>query len=314
MNPKVNLKKSKLAWLGVYALLAGLLLVFAAPLGGWKALAVLTPSMTPAVHAGDLVLVHRVTPASLRPGNILTYTNPNHPGQTITHRLVRVEQVNGVQSIVTKGDANQVADPPVPIGRVVGRVAVVAPGVGHIVGWVKTPLGVLLLVVIPGLFVIWHEVGTIRRTLRMPRPRPGPSLHIDGLHRSAAVLILAGLAVAAGGFTLAQTSSTASLIGNSFSIRATGTPTPTPLPSATPTTGPTSTPSPGNGCGNVSISNTGPGSTNVVHCSSVNINSSNSSNSVNISSHTSQTTTSSGDSTAAGASNRSSSDINVTIP
>jgi signal peptidase len=325
MNRKITLNSHNLAWLGAYVLLAGLLVVFAAPLGGWKALEVLTPSMTPAVHAGDLVLVHRVSPASLHPGNIITYTNPNHPGQTITHRLVRVEQVSGVRNIVTKGDANQVADPPVPIGRVIGRVAVVTPGLGRVLGWVKTPLGVLLIVVIPGLLVIWHEVGNIRRTLRSPRPRPAQSRRIDGLYRPAAVLAVAGLAVAAGGFTLSQ--STASLVANSFSVGATTSPTPTVSPTVTPTptTGPTASPGPGTGCGDVSITNTGPGSVNEVHCSSVNISSSNSSNSVHVSSHSSQTTTSgsvhvngntsvSGGSTAGGTANHSSSDITVTIP
>jgi signal peptidase len=307
-------------------LLAGLLFVFALPLSGWKALEVMTPSMTPAVHAGDLILVHRVKQSSLRPGQIATYTNPNRPGETITHRIIKVSNVNGVRTITTRGDANKIADQPVPAGRVVGEVTGVVPGAGRIMGLVRNPIGVLLLVIIPGLFVIFAEVGNIRRALATPEKRRAVLRRIDGLYRPAALLIIGGLAVAAGGVTFAQTISTASLTSNSFTASVSGSPTSSPTSTPLPTSSPTASPSPGTGqCANVTITNTGPSSTNVVHCTSTNVTSNSSHSSVHISNSTSQSsttgtinihdnTTVSGDVTPGDASNTSSNDINVSIP
>lgn len=160
-------------WLGiaVYTACAVLIVLFLTPIGGWKALDVLTGSMKPTIQPGDLVLIHRVHMTEIRPGDIITYTNPADPRQTITHRVQSKPVIGGVQMIVTKGDANATADRPFPAGRVVGKVVGHVPMIGRLINWLHNPYGLAALVIIPGLIVIWAEIRNLRRALAMPKDR-----------------------------------------------------------------------------------------------------------------------------------------------
>jgi signal peptidase I len=74
---------------------------------GWTPQAILSDSMAPRFVAGDVVVTKPVAPSALRPGQIITVADPDHPGRTRTHRFVRVD-THGL--LVTRGDANAQAD------------------------------------------------------------------------------------------------------------------------------------------------------------------------------------------------------------
>lgn len=235
----MHIIRSIAKWLSytVYAGCAVLITLFLMPVGGWKALNVLTGSMEPALHPGDLVLIHRVPLAELKPGDIITYTNPRNPTQTITHRYVSTKEVAGVPLVTTKGDANPSNDAAFPGGRVVGRVATIIPGAGQLTNWLHNPLALAALVVIPGLIVIYAEMRTIRRLWgkKATPEQPGAPPQANLL----AIPLLALLATALTATTLAATSKVA-ITGNSLSVTATPTPSPSPTPKPTPTCKPAS--------------------------------------------------------------------------
>ena len=309
--------------LAVYLLCGALVVMFTTPLFGWRALNVLTPSMKPAMPPGSLVLIHPVSFASLKPGQIITYDDPHHRGVTITHRVVRTETVNGVQAVITKGDANKVADSPVPAGRVVGRAVTIVPGLGSMLGWLHTPAALILLIIIPGLLVILYELRRLRRVISAT-PHVRPIRRVDGVYyRASALALVTGLVVLAAGSTFAQILDPASLTDNHFtstiSVSISPTPTPaTPIPTPSPTTSPSATP-----CANVSITNTAAGSTNTVHCTSTFSSRSSSSTSVNVSNNISQSSrsgsitingnTTSGSGTPGSITNSSSSSVDINI-
>jgi signal peptidase I len=166
---------SILKWLGIgiYAVCAVLIVIFLMPVGGWKALNVLTGSMRPAIQPGALVIIHKVPLSSLKPGDIITYSNPANTRQTITHRLVKITTVDGIKTLVVKGDANPSPDKPFPAALVVGREVMVVPAAGHLTNWLHSPLGLAALVVIPGVVVIWAEVRRLSHTLGV-NPKPAP--------------------------------------------------------------------------------------------------------------------------------------------
>ena len=85
---------------------------------GMKSFAVLSGSMEPKIPVGSIVFVDEVEPATIQTGDIITY---NFSGNTmVTHRVVGVDIEN--QSIITKGDANEVEDgAPVAFAQVVGK-------------------------------------------------------------------------------------------------------------------------------------------------------------------------------------------------
>ena len=89
--------------------------------GVW--LTISSGSMVPAVAPGDRVCVRAIAPSALSPGDIIAV---RRGGLFVVHRLARVE--HGM--LVTKGDRNARADPPIPVDLVVGKVCRIARSYG----------------------------------------------------------------------------------------------------------------------------------------------------------------------------------------
>ena len=133
-------------WAGTLLLVALLLpfLLFAVPqaIGADHSFVILSGSMEPALSPGDVVFVS--DSASVQVGDVITFDG----GDTvpITHRIIGVED----GQYITKGDANENADgAPVPPANVLGRVVLTIPVVGYVILWANTPVGQILLVVVP---------------------------------------------------------------------------------------------------------------------------------------------------------------------
>lgn len=93
---------------------------------------VMTGSMTPTYPVGTLVYVAPKDPASIRPGEVVTCVM-DADLNVITHRVVENNYDNN--TIVTKGDANEVNDSPILYENVVGVVCFAVPEVGGIVDY-----------------------------------------------------------------------------------------------------------------------------------------------------------------------------------
>lgn len=106
---------------------------------GIKSMAVLSGSMEPNIPVGSIVYVDEVEPSTLQAGDVITYSIS---GSTmVTHRVVEVDVEN--QSIITKGDANEVEDgSPVAFSQVVGKMKMHVPYLGYISIYIRTPLGI----------------------------------------------------------------------------------------------------------------------------------------------------------------------------
>lgn len=149
----------------------GALLLFGWSGTGWKALIVPTGSMRPAIMPGSLVLVHSVPVASLKNGDVITYINPINPKTTVTHRIVKTYLSNtNRQIIVTKGDANRIADVPISASSVQGRVVWHLPHVGYWLLTLKKPIIILPIIYIAAFFIMSEEVIRLRDYLRLGQP------------------------------------------------------------------------------------------------------------------------------------------------
>ena len=94
--------------------------------GSWMVIA--TPSMGHAAPVGTLVLTRPTSTAQLRVGAVVSYRSPAKRGETITHRVVRVDHTGAVH---TRGDINGAEDPWALTDRdLVGVVVATWPGVG----------------------------------------------------------------------------------------------------------------------------------------------------------------------------------------
>ncbi|MBI5906500.1 signal peptidase I [Candidatus Saccharibacteria bacterium] len=121
---------------------------------GSKLLSVQSGSMVPALHKGDLVSVERVPESQLAVGDVITYVSASNTKRTITHRIISKE--NG--KIITKGDANTVADQPITDKYVLGKVHYSLPYAGHAIDFVRKPVGLALIIYVPALIIIIREI------------------------------------------------------------------------------------------------------------------------------------------------------------
>ncbi|MDD4255013.1 MAG: signal peptidase I [Methanofollis sp.] len=146
-------------------LLAAIALVLVAaaalttPAIGWHVEVVLSGSMEPAIPVGGVVVIGPASPDDVRVGDVITFKSGEN---RVTHRVVAVEAGSPAR-FLTKGDANEDADPvPVPAGNVVGRVLFSLPFLGYLAAFVRSPIGFVLTLVVPGLVLIALEVKGLR--------------------------------------------------------------------------------------------------------------------------------------------------------
>ena len=143
-------------------LVLGLLLSLTVPLAfGMRPLVVLSGSMEPVLHVGDVTVVQRIAPPAARVGDVVTYKAPG--GRVTTHRLRAVRRTEqGGYAFTTKGDANNSIERwTLPADGQLSRAVYRVPLVGHALLAIATPLGWVLLVGLPLLALGAQEIRRI---------------------------------------------------------------------------------------------------------------------------------------------------------
>lgn len=126
---------------------------------GYKVMVVLTGSMSPKIKPGDLVISKSISLNSVNIGTIITYMTKDK--LLITHRVVEIQDENGVEMYKTKGDANPVADVDlVSQDQLQGMYFTKIPYVGWISSFAKTRTGIIVLISIFILIIIGGEFKT----------------------------------------------------------------------------------------------------------------------------------------------------------
>lgn len=113
----------------VTTVIAVAIIWFAVGLFPLRPVTIISGSMRPALEVGDVVIVAKVSPDVIRPGDILHYREA--PGITAMHRVIEIQELDGRKVFITQGDANAEpdADPVLP-GNVVGRAVFSIPRIG----------------------------------------------------------------------------------------------------------------------------------------------------------------------------------------
>jgi signal peptidase len=118
----------------------GIALALAAPLAfDARPLVVLSGSMEPALGTGDVSVVRSIAPLDARPGDIVTFRDPDNAERLITHR-VRAMRVQGDAVVFrTRGDANNVSEHwCVPATGEIGRVMYRIPKLGWVLSYARS--------------------------------------------------------------------------------------------------------------------------------------------------------------------------------
>jgi signal peptidase I len=153
-----------LAW-AVAGLLVGLAAVAVLPgMLGYHSLTVLSGSMEPTIHVGDVVVEHSISPLDARIGDIVTFRDPGDQHILITHRVRAIRVAAGTVHFTTKGDANNAVEGwTVPIGGTIGLVQYHIRRLGFALVWGSSRNGRLALVVLPSLLLGLYELVRIWR-------------------------------------------------------------------------------------------------------------------------------------------------------
>ncbi len=119
---------------------------------GYRVFNIVSGSMEPAYSVGDLIYVEEVDPATIVPGDVITFVL-NEDLVVATHRVVRVDAEK--QRFYTKGDANETEDGmPVHYNNVIGIPQFAIPGLGYVSDFIQHPPGSYITIAAVAILLI----------------------------------------------------------------------------------------------------------------------------------------------------------------
>lgn len=122
---------------------------------GFRFYDVLTPSMTPEIPVGSMVIVKMIEPSELKVGDIVTYSTSIDGSTVLTHRVSRIMGSGDSLSFMTKGDANLVEDMnPVYPSQVIGTVNLIIPYLGSVMTYIQANLTLVILSIIALILIL----------------------------------------------------------------------------------------------------------------------------------------------------------------
>ena len=123
--------------------------------GGHHLYIVQSGSMEPSIMAGDIIVTSRQL--TYHQNDVITFNNPDRG--VVTHRIAEIVNSGTNTSIITKGDANRSTDSDnITLDQIIGKVVLVLPRCGYLVVFSRQPLGMLILIGIPGLIIVFEEI------------------------------------------------------------------------------------------------------------------------------------------------------------
>jgi signal peptidase len=146
-------------------LITSVLFVVITPFFGWRTEIVLSGSMEPAIQTGSVVVSRPIAADDVREGDIIMFASPDGHSLT-THRVFKVEPDNDGLHFTTKGDANKGADINAVVpGQIVGNIVFSVPYLGYLVAFIRTPVGLVLFLVVPAAILIISELLKVYKSL-----------------------------------------------------------------------------------------------------------------------------------------------------
>lgn len=138
---------------------------------GYTMYEVLSGSMEPGIHTGSVIFDKPgVDAKSLKAGDVITFKAADDPKTLITHRIIEVEIQDGAPAFRTKGDANNAPDSGfVRASNVVAQYSnITIPYLGYYLNFMKSKMGIILLVIVPGaLLILVTMIGLFREILKL---------------------------------------------------------------------------------------------------------------------------------------------------
>ena len=112
---------------------------------GFRTYLVATGSMEPEYSIGDMIIIKETPKEKIKAGDVINYISENK-ADTITHRVIEVEEKQGQTYYKTKGDNNNSEDPePINYNQVQGVLVFKISKLGKVITKLLTGTGITIL-------------------------------------------------------------------------------------------------------------------------------------------------------------------------
>ena len=129
--------------------------------------------MKPTFQSVDLIFIKKCDTLKLKEGDIITFhTIIDNQYALNTHRILKIEEANGVRSYTTVGDNNNgIADQHViSDGDIVGKYVGHISDLGKVMDFLSSSIGFLIVIVFPMLlFFIYQVYNLIMISIRLKK-------------------------------------------------------------------------------------------------------------------------------------------------
>ena len=106
---------------------------------------VVTGSMEPELSIDDVIVVR--TASDYKVGDVVVYQSRNI---LVVHKIIAVDGT----TVTTQGTANNVADDPIHVSDIKGKVWFHIDGAGTVVEWVRSPIGSILVLALAAFLLV----------------------------------------------------------------------------------------------------------------------------------------------------------------
>ena len=129
-------------------------------LAGYTPMVVKTDSMAPTFYSGDLILIKKCDTSKLTEGDIICFhTIINNEYALNTHRIEEIDENENMRSYTTKGDNNAISDTHIiSDGDIVGKYVGKLSKFGHVMDFLSSSMGFLIVIVLPMLLFFIYQV------------------------------------------------------------------------------------------------------------------------------------------------------------
>lgn len=126
----------------------------------YRLFSVASGSMAPKYVIGDVILCKKVDLHTLNVGDDITYlgTSGTFKNKVVTHRILRIEEVDGKLEFHTKGIASTRIDPIVKEEQVYGKIVTELRFLSWLYKFIITPNGFYICIFIPLTILLGSEI------------------------------------------------------------------------------------------------------------------------------------------------------------
>lgn len=161
--------------------LIGFVLIFSVfPITKYRIMVVQSGSMEPAIKTGSVIMTAPFR--DYKKDDVITFGSADRSNEPTTHRIYDLEVVEGKIYYITQGDANNAPDSrKVAQEEVVGKMLFHIPYAGYLVASVRKPLGFMLVLIVPALFIIFDQMKNIFREIKKVKEKKNKKIENEKL-------------------------------------------------------------------------------------------------------------------------------------